>query len=630
MPSNDSEQRPVRRRRVSADASNRRVQRPSGDAAATTGNGASSGSGAAPARRTVNRSAGSGASRPQRPRRASTGASAANAGTGSNSSAPRPRRANRANNASSGRGDAPARRQVNRVEDNYELLEQQDDGFDSDDGFFDDDEDFVFDDEPEPAPQPSVNRPHGRHSSSNGGAGKPRRIADDMDGYDHVYDDSYGDADAGGGDDDYNEFDDYDPFAVEHVNGDAEPYDTGAPSQPSYDDSGASDVDTVARIASEGKSRRLREDLRENDNRETRRSHVNTMQGQTDVVKKNRFIRIGVYVLLVAILGVAVWRAVTPVQTLTTTDVQNVVAETTGDYGFPVQSGEGIAKQFITAFVESQGDPDSQKILNMYYNGVASNSDNTSTSLTNMSSSNIKQTVDKGPYVFNIVQRSAYSCNYEVAVQVSQTRANDGSVVTDDNGKKQSKMEYFMVGVYYNPDTNKFGVSEDSPIVMPETQAYSQQIIPDSDLPGDGVEQQDAKTTALTEMLTTYMNAYAASDLTTLGIVTNNSSTARTKQGLNGLYTVDGNIDYTVYGDGAANKYKVVVTVNLKDTVDKDSSVTYKSKYTLSVVKSGEKYYVTDIRPFAYTVSESTQKQSESVLGSSSSSSSSSTSDSDE
>lgn len=396
---------------------------------------------------------------------------------------------------------------------------------------------------------------------------------------------------------------------------------------PSVDDDSASvnvppknDFDDVARIASQSKSKRLKQDVRDKDNRSTRLSHVNTMQEQTDVLKRNRFIRIGVYVLLVGLLGLGVYRAVAPAKTLTVDDVQNVIVSSTGDYGFPVQSGEGIAKQFIQAFIESQGDPDAQKVLSMYYNGTASNSDSSgAAALKTMSSANVKQYVDKGPYVFNIVQRSAYSCNYEVAVQVSQRTVDDDALVMDENGKKQSKMEYFMVGVYYNPATNKFGVSKDSPTVMPETQAYNQQMIPESDLPGDGVEQQDAKTDALTEMLTTYMNAYAESKQSTLGIITNNSSTARTKQGLNGQYTVDGNIDYTVYGDGAANKYKVLVSVNLKDNVAKDSSVTYHSKYTLSVVKEGEKYYVTDIRPFVYTVSEDTQKKAESTLGSSSS-----------
>lgn len=380
------------------------------------------------------------------------------------------------------------------------------------------------------------------------------------------------------------------------------------------------DFDDVARIASQSKSKRLKQDIRDKDNRDTRLSHVNTMQGQTDVLRRNRFIRIGVYVLLAGLLGIGVYRAVAPAKTLTVDDVQNVIVSSTGDYGFPVQSGEGIAKQFIQAFIESQGDPDAQKVLSMYYNGTASNSDSSgAAALKTMSSANVKQYVDKGPYVFNIVQRSAYSCNYEVAVQVSQRTIDNDELVMDESGKKQSKMEYFMVGVYYNPATNKFGVSKDSPTVMPETQAYNQQMIPDSDLPGDGVEQQDAKTDALTEMLTTYMNAYAESKQSTLGIITNNLSTARTKQGFNGQYTVDGNIDYTVYGDGAPNKYKVLVSVNLKDNVAKDSSVTYHSKYTLSVTKDGEKYYVTDIRPFVYTVSEDTQKKAESTLGSSSS-----------
>lgn len=353
------------------------------------------------------------------------------------------------------------------------------------------------------------------------------------------------------------------------------------------------------------------------DNRANRNKHHSKLVDSQDGAKKAKMRRAIVYIFMVIIILIGVFRAVVPPKTLGASEVQQIVAAQTGVTGFPTQDGQAIAAQFIQAYIETYGDSAASKMLNTFYTGQASvNSTSGSNANGGMasSSSNISQKIKYGPYVYGMQTRSAKTTDYTVGALIYQTDDRTGQVITEDDGKTPIyKWEFFYVGVYYNEKNNTYGISKDSPSIIPELKTSPQDSIPTSSMPGDGVEQQDAKTTELTNTIHDFMDAWAASKTTTLDVTTTADASYTAKQGLNGLFTIDGDPDYQVFGAPAGQQdgyLRILVTVNLKDTVNSDSFVEYPSKYVLKVKKSGSKYLVNSILPFGYIIPESSNASS--------------------
>lgn len=397
---------------------------------------------------------------------------------------------------------------------------------------------------------------------------------------------------------------------------DAAPTPSSAPEPPEDTDVSPLDKGNPKAILARTKKKMQLKNAKAKDNRATRNSHVSKLVDAHDGVKRAKTRRIIVYIAIIAIIGIGIFRAVVPPKTLSQNDVVSIASTVTGSTGFPTESGAAIATQFTQAYIETYGDPAASKLLNTFYTGQSSEqSTGDNSSGTTPSSSNISQKIKYGPYVYNASSNSAKSGNYTVGALIYQIDNRTSQIITEEDGKTpQYKWEFFDVGVYYDSKSNSFGIFKDSPTIISESKMTPQSSIPEGDLPGDGVEQQDAKTQELTNTVHDFMEAWVASKATTLDVLSAPGANYTVKQGLNGLYTLDGDVDYKVYGpptDGSDNYTRVLVTVNLKDTVSSDSSVTYPSTYVLKVTKKGNKWLVAGIASFKYVVSDTDSNKSE-------------------
>jgi hypothetical protein len=72
------------------------------------------------------------------------------------------------------------------------------------------------------------------------------------------------------------------------------------------------------------------------------------------------------------------------------------------------------------------------------------------------------------------------------------------------------------------------------------------------------------------------------------------------------MVTRDGDLIYTIYGPtkkAGDHYYRALVTVNWKDSIDDQKTISYKSQYVLYVDKTTSgKYLVYDIQPYKYYV----------------------------
>jgi hypothetical protein len=348
-------------------------------------------------------------------------------------------------------------------------------------------------------------------------------------------------------------------------------------------------------------------------NRRGRKSKIdnpNASAGKMDRRKKATIFKWFIIVSFILIIIIAVLNVLIPKKELTTSDVQQIAATQVGDTGFPLERGQGVATQFMQAYLMLGGDTSSSKLLDVFYNGkTSSNSTGSSTggvSLGNASiTGNVTQKIEYGPYVYSSKALTSKTGDYTIGALVYQVDTTTGAQIKDSDGNVVYKWLFFDVGVYYNEKTDSFLISKDSPNIVPEIKTTQQANAPDTKEPGDGQENKDLETTAMTQTLTDYIDAWASSKQSTLNTMTTPDRTSAALQGMNGLVTRSGELTYKMYGQSNNDGlYRALVTVNWKDNVSNQSSINYQSKYIIYVKPiSDKKYLIKDIQPYQYYVS---------------------------
>ena len=479
---------------------------------------------------------------------------------------------------------------------------------------------------PQPDPQGMGN--YGRYDGGSYGMGQ------DLDAYDVDDDADY--------DVSFDPEDDLGPgpqAGMDHMDpsGSTRPLDDGSPgprgsgSSVSHDDPGAgydddddiSDEEMHEYLAPmEKKQRKLskkaQEERQEDDNKETRRSRKSKLNGSKAQDKKKnaaqtaKTVRIAVLVGLAIIIAIGLYQCLAPKHEWSADEISSLSQQANGDTGFPMQEGAGIAQQFIEAYLEST-DSSSQKILNVFYNGIDFSKANDASadsggSVGNLQApSNIRQVIKAGPYLYEETATgpNGDAATYKFGALVYRVNTEDNRPILGKDGKSPDfRWLFYQVDVHYDKDSNKFVISKNSPTRVPEPKTQTTTAIPQYTLPGDGKEVDGLDDDAMQNLITTFFRAWAKSDSASMVNITDSSSLPSVTEGLNDQVVIDGNGDpsFKIYGPPSTDPYyRALVTVNWRENIgDKGDGYVQTSTYVLKLKKQGSKFIVVDVQPYKY------------------------------
>lgn len=332
--------------------------------------------------------------------------------------------------------------------------------------------------------------------------------------------------------------------------------------------------------------------------------------------------RYGFLAIMILILLVGLKNAIIPPKTLSEADVQNVVMQTTGETGFPLEQGATIAQAFAEAYIPISGDSAAQSMLANFYAGQKFDSSNSNTiqgqGLTPTSSESLEQKIKSGPFIYKQQALDAKTANYVVGMLVYKT--SNGQPVTDDKSKNVIyKWLYLNIGVYYDSKTSKFYIDKTSPTIVSEPVMGASTDLPSAKEPGNG-ETDETVTTNAKDAVIQFMKAWGAGDSSSLSTLVSKDHTANATNGLDGNYTLSddsSSIQFEAYGDPGDGYYRGLVTVKWVDAINGSSqmadssgdqsnapvsgAVTYTSRYIIKLKKEANgKYSIQDINPYYY------------------------------
>lgn len=331
-----------------------------------------------------------------------------------------------------------------------------------------------------------------------------------------------------------------------------------------------------------------------------------------DVLTENHA-RIWRYVFLTALVvlfAIGLKNIISPPKTLSISDVDNQIYQTTGETGFPLDRGSAIAEAFAAAYIPISGSPADQSILQNFYAGQKFSTVSTATGITGAvptTNGTVTQAIQSGPYLYREESMSESTANFVIGALIY--RMVDGQPVKTSTGDSiDYRWIYLNIGVYWDKTKDTFAIDKNSPTLTSAPKMKASTSLPSPKLPGNG-ETDDDVTAASKETVTNFMKAWAASDTSALSTLTPNDKTSNTMNGLDGKYTIDNagdGLTFTVYGLAPGdNLYRALVKVNWKDSIssngDSDNSVSYPSQYILKLEKTSDgKYLVQDINPYYY------------------------------
>lgn len=385
-------------------------------------------------------------------------------------------------------------------------------------------------------------------------------------------------------------------------------------------DSARASIDQKARAAEERAVENM-EKREARDIRSARRSRKSKLQpnAAVDALKKANTVRMITVFVVMAILALAVFNVLVPKKQYSVADIQSIAQTASGDTGFPLQEGAGIAQQFIQAYIQSGSASD--QLLSVFYNGMTmasvTDGDGTTGSQANniTNPSTIEQDIQYGPYVYEeqAVATDGSSATYKVGTLVYRKNTIDGSIITSSDGKTPLyRWLFYQVDVYYDKDKDMFTVSSDSPTRVTEPRMSQGNAAPDADLPGDKEEKDDLENDSMQNLITQFFSAWGKSDDTALSVIIDKKESKPSVNfntsdnvGLGGAVELAGDPSYKIYGPPATDKYyRALVTVQWKETIDENDAYTQTSTYVLKLKKSGtgsdDKFYVIDMQPYLY------------------------------
>lgn len=337
------------------------------------------------------------------------------------------------------------------------------------------------------------------------------------------------------------------------------------------------------------------------------RSKRKLKEGQFDVRKNKRqeaIIVRGVVIGLVGIVAIlGVKNSFFPPHQWTQEEIASISTSAIGMTNFPLDEGRGFATDFMKAYLTTNVDDTSKKVLGYYYSGVMDDNDS-STSRT--VSSDFKQEVVFGPTVYSSKSLTDYSAQYVIGAVVKDT-AVEGA--TPSEGSEPHWM-YFAVNVYYNADKDNFTITPDSPSVVPATEVGSESDVPELKALGNG-ESDDELGKSIESVVYGYLKGYVSTSPTDHSaldqyIIVN--PPADLLKGLNNSYEFAGDISdavqYTAYKTDDPNVVKAEVTVNWRNKLGGEETsmkAEYKSNYSMTLEKqSNGQYLVSKFQPIYY------------------------------
>lgn len=336
-----------------------------------------------------------------------------------------------------------------------------------------------------------------------------------------------------------------------------------------------------------------------------------------------RYVIVGLLVVFVVLSGK---NALIPPKSMSAAQVQQIALQATGNTGFPMAEGAGIAQAFAQAYVPISGDSGATAVLSNFYTGQKfdPSGSNAISGITPTSNGSITQQIKSGPFVFSELPVDSKSANFVVGMLVYQTLDGDVLLTGEGGQKVNYKWLYLNIGVVYDPVKKTFAIDKNSPTVVSKPDMKASSDLENAKAPGSGKTDDDVTQHAKDSVIN-FMKAWGQSDKSALTTLVTKNHTANTMNGLGGTYTLSDDssgLQFEAYGKPAGDSYyRGLVTVKWVDKITSDqikatkeavgkgsevnanqeNTVTYTSKYLLKIAKSDDgKYLIQDILPYYY------------------------------
>lgn len=359
----------------------------------------------------------------------------------------------------------------------------------------------------------------------------------------------------------------------------------------------------------------------DSDRKTKRKKTVSTkdFDARRNLAKRENRIRTGVVVILVSVLGLAIYQTVVPKHIPDAAEIKAIAQQAVNKTKFPASRAKVFAENYVSSYVRINADEDSNKLLNYYTTG--SDEKNSVNSSGRSHSGQVTQ--------YDIVSAKAddgislgdnsgsFLVTAYVRPSITKQDANTLKEKTATEKMDEGKWVSFRVNVFWDEKMNGFAIAG-TPTLMPSTNVIPSNNVPKAKALG---KLDSTATNKVQGTVTNFMKAYATSspeDYTSLQQYVTANADASLKTGMRGKFTFGntssskGGISVEAYlpeGSNSDDVLTVKTTVDWVDAIESATSeqatqprITYQSTYILTMVKQADgKYQVSKMTPEIYT-----------------------------
>ncbi len=354
---------------------------------------------------------------------------------------------------------------------------------------------------------------------------------------------------------------------------------------------------------------------------------VSDLDRRKNLRKNARIVQVFVIGLVLVTLGFAVKNAFFPAPSLSASDVQNIVYNTTNTTAFPIEKGQSFAENFMSAYFSyNASNPDSSAVMQYYSTGTLA-AGGAAPGLT--PKPGVTQTVVYGPIVYQsqsvsdssalytvgalvdiesstagAAQSTAAAANATASAATANLSANSGSVSTATGGKLM--WQYYAVNVYYDKSTDSFAIVS-YPSIVPNPSILSSKDVPDAAAIGTGDAIDSSVLSAATPTIYGFMEAFRVSssqNSSKLLPFLETNPPATLLKGLDGAYDFKGgeadtnSIAMSGYTT-LTSDIKIALTVTWEQTTAGISTESL-SQYVMTLTPEAGGYKVVKFVPLSY------------------------------
>jgi len=381
---------------------------------------------------------------------------------------------------------------------------------------------------------------------------------------------------------------------------------------------------------------------------------VSDLDRRKNLRQNARIVQVLVIGLVLVTLGFAAKNAFFPPASLTPTDVQGIVYQTTGTTAFPIEKGRYFAEAFMDAYLEfNPNNPNSSAVM-QYFNNGSLTEGGVAPGLDVRSGWN--QTVVNGPFTYQSQAASPSSAIYTVGALVkvtssggtntnttptptptptetetpteeteetetpedstsgtNSTEESTTSTETSTNANSVTELadgklmwQYYTINVYYDEETDTFLIAS-YPTVVPNPSVGKTNDLPPSVTIGTGEAIKAETLESITPTVYGFLEAYRVSNSTDYSKLTpflDTDPDSALLKGLDGIYDFKGGAadDKSVVMSAFATEttdIKIVLTLTWTQTVGGQTAEIL-SQYVMTVTPQSGGYHVTRFVPLAY------------------------------